>query len=234
MWLAGVLLRLGDARGIENVDDARGPGESVGPGERLHLQPRDLQIDSPVHRLLFDRNQARHIPGHRRKRTRQLPVEIRLVSPNSRVSRSRVATRLLPSRHQLGFELGDEHLPSCLLELVDGPRLLSWPARSAEAWRGFDFRESGHDLPGCDRAVIGPARLGGDAQSLLGGAKLRLLGLTPAMRARAGNVASDRMLPTIWRSMSSSIEVEIREMEKLGTGGRLACTNTASAIPRSL
>ena len=44
---------------------------------------------------------------------------------------------------------------------------------------------------------------------------------TPAIFDRVGQVASDRMLATTFRSISSSIEVETSSKEKIGSGGRL-------------
>ena len=122
-----------------------------------------------------------------------------------------------------------------MVERVDRARLgelsgeLGGPARRCPG-----CGKGRQDLARGDRADIGLPRVGGDTQRILRGAQLGLLDATPAILERVGQVASDSTLATTFRSISSSIEVETSSKEKIGSGGRLDCTATASAMPSRL
>jgi len=74
--LAFVLLRLGDAGGVEHIDEPRLAREPEGTGERLGLEPGHGEIDPPLHRLLLDRSKASRMTWQRRQSVRQQPCEI--------------------------------------------------------------------------------------------------------------------------------------------------------------
>jgi hypothetical protein len=53
-FLSAILLRLGDAAGVEHVEEMRPAREAVGLGHGLHFEPRQLHIDAGVHGVLLD------------------------------------------------------------------------------------------------------------------------------------------------------------------------------------
>ena len=164
------------ARHLQQIDEARRIGQPVGLGQRIDLDPRDLQIDAAARSLL---SRPRAVPAVglgsggsalASWKFRSLPH-----SPSSADQSLAFAFGALARDADLRREIGVEHLIARLIELVHGAgfaeALASCVADSAAACACARKRP----LLMCgDRAIPGAARFDRDACRFPDGAQLRL------------------------------------------------------------
>ena len=138
-------------------------------------------------------------------------------------------------RRWLRREFCVEHLAARLIELVDGAGLAEAPGELRRRRAGLArLREQCDRRARRDRAVVSAARLGGDAQRFQCGPQLRLTEAVLRDLGARRQRREIRILATIRPSISNPPLAAMRESEKVGFGGRLACAVAASDMPSSL
>ena len=171
--LAAILLRLGDAAGVEHVEEMCLACEPIGSRHRLHLCPRHLHIDPGVHRVLLDRPYAPRRARQTRQRARQIGIEIGLPQAHQPREPFACRRRLLLGADKLCVHLGGEYPTARLVEPVHRAGAFEL-VRELSRGRGASLgvAESGNDLPCRNRAHISSPRLRRHPQGLLRGAEL--------------------------------------------------------------
>ncbi len=175
MGAAGFALEAGDTGDIEQIDEARGAGQPIGLGERLHLDARDLKVDTPADCLHLDPGLALRAHGQGGQRLRQFESEV--VAPQAHCADKNLAVALgtLPRRRELGRQFEMKRLFARLIELVQRAGLSEFCGEFCRRFSGrIRLLQECCQLARRDGAIIRPARFYADPQCFPRGIELRL------------------------------------------------------------